>query len=67
MATASSSGRGPTCLDCTCCEELPFDAQEAVRRAVGHGMGFCTEYEEWVTDEESVEETGSADVCFKDW
>ena len=56
--------REPTCLDCARCRELPDEAQDAMRRALGHGMGWCLKYDEWVTDEESADDLGND--CFDD-
>lgn len=58
--------RRATCLDCRHCEtmEAPYDG--AVRAVLGHGLGFCRKYREWVTDEESAEELGNVGVCYEE-
>ena len=49
----------PTCLDCGRCEVMEGDLDEKVRAALGFGLGFCLEFNAWVTDRCTVEELGN--------
>lgn len=57
--------REPTCLDCGRCARMPRECDASVRAALGHGLGFCRKYCEWVTDEDSAEELGNVGVCYE--